>query len=146
MNNLRVFNEDLFFKLMEQREQEYVEQETGTCCFCGGPCNPCSQTCGACPRNGSLMKWAFREDEEEGLTVYEYEDEKVYVLKDLIQAYKEHFKGCLSPKNAISKKRIMAYYIARYVKGKWVACPENHRQGKILIPITWAHTNIPMNQ
>lgn len=35
------------------------EPEIGTCCCCGGPCNPCSQTCGACPRNGRLMAWAL---------------------------------------------------------------------------------------
>ena len=29
--------------------------EVGTCCCCEGPCNPCSQTCGSCPRNGYLM-------------------------------------------------------------------------------------------
>lgn len=25
--------------------------EEGTCCFCGNPCNPSSQSCGRCPRN-----------------------------------------------------------------------------------------------
>lgn len=29
----------------------------GTCCFCGGECNPCSQACGMCAR--SLSSYGF---------------------------------------------------------------------------------------
>lgn len=42
------------------------EPEVGTCCCCGGPCNPCSQTCGACPRNGRLMAWGLGYIDQDG--------------------------------------------------------------------------------
>ena len=29
------------------------EPEFGVCCFCQGPCNPCSQACGRCVRRGT---------------------------------------------------------------------------------------------
>lgn len=35
------------------------EIEVGTCCFCGGDCNPCSQACGPCIRNGAMMMSYF---------------------------------------------------------------------------------------
>lgn len=31
--------------------------DIGTCCFCGGECNPCSQSCGVCSR--SLSSYGF---------------------------------------------------------------------------------------
>ena len=49
---------DLISKYEDQLDRDDLileEPEIGTCCCCGGPCNPCSQTCGACPRNGRLM-------------------------------------------------------------------------------------------
>jgi hypothetical protein len=41
----QLYHDDLFIE----------EPGFGTCCCCGGLCDPCSQTCGACPRNGRLM-------------------------------------------------------------------------------------------
>lgn len=31
-------------------EYDSPEERVGECCFCGDPCNPASQACGACPR------------------------------------------------------------------------------------------------
>lgn len=46
------------------------EEEFGRCCCCGGLCNPHSQTCGACPRNGRLiLSYLLRKD-----LVSEFED------------------------------------------------------------------------
>ncbi len=53
---------DLINKYQEQldRDDLIIEEPLGnTCCCCGSLCNPCSQTCGACPRNGRLMMWAM---------------------------------------------------------------------------------------
>lgn len=60
---------ELISKYQEQLDHDdlILEQpEVGTCCCCGGPCNPCSQTCGACPRNGRLMAWGLGYIDQEG--------------------------------------------------------------------------------
>lgn len=35
-----------------------MTEEAGTCYICGGECNPCSQVCGVCSRNGSIIRYA----------------------------------------------------------------------------------------
>lgn len=53
---------ELINKYKDQLDQDHLFREKpkfGTCCCCGSPCNPCSQTCGACPRNGRLMAWGL---------------------------------------------------------------------------------------
>ncbi len=39
--------------------KEGVWKEDGACCFCRGPCNPCSQACGRCIRRPSRMCVSF---------------------------------------------------------------------------------------
>ena len=48
--------EEAFDKLSESSESE---EARGTCCFCGGECNPCSQSCGRCARavSGRVLGW-----------------------------------------------------------------------------------------
>jgi len=53
---------ELISKYQDQLDHDDLileELEVGACCCCGGPCNPCSQTCGACRRNGRLMAWGL---------------------------------------------------------------------------------------
>ena len=60
---------DLINKYQEQLDHDDLileEPDVGTCCCCGGPCNPCSQTCGMCPRNGRLMAWGLGYINEDG--------------------------------------------------------------------------------
>jgi hypothetical protein len=60
---------ELISKYQDQLDHDDLileEPEVGTCCYCGGPCNPCSQTCGACPRNGRLMAWGLGYIDREG--------------------------------------------------------------------------------
>lgn len=33
--------------------------DIGTCCFCGDACNPCSQACGRCVRNGNMYRGLY---------------------------------------------------------------------------------------
>lgn len=68
---------ELISKYQDQLDHDDLileEPEVGTCCCCGGPCNPCSQTCGACPRNGRLMAW--------GLGYIEQDNEVVGVVNE----------------------------------------------------------------
>jgi hypothetical protein len=58
---------DLIDKYQDRLDHDDMileEPEFGTCCCCGGPCNPYSQTCGACPRNGRLMAWSLDIEQE----------------------------------------------------------------------------------
>jgi hypothetical protein len=60
---------ELISKYQDQLDHDDLileEPEVGTCCCCGCPCNPCSQTCGACPRNGRLMAWGLGYIDQEG--------------------------------------------------------------------------------
>ena len=60
---------ELISKYQDQLDHDDLileEPEVGTCCCCGGPCNPCSQTCGACPRNGRLMAWGLGYIDQDG--------------------------------------------------------------------------------
>jgi hypothetical protein len=60
---------ELIIKYQDQLDHDDLileEPEAGMCCCCRGPCNPCSQTCGACPRNGRLMAWGLSYIDQEG--------------------------------------------------------------------------------
>jgi len=37
--------------ILLQCHYEILEQTEGICCYCQGPCNPCTQSCGRCIRN-----------------------------------------------------------------------------------------------
>lgn len=45
---------------------EHIDHEddpdVGTCCFCGGECNPSSQACGRCPREIGGWLLGFRKE------------------------------------------------------------------------------------
>ena len=44
---------------------ESDSNDDGQCCFCGEECNPASQACGQCVRNGPMHKAFFTPDQEE---------------------------------------------------------------------------------
>ncbi|UUT40574.1 hypothetical protein [carnivorous sponge associated iridovirus] len=159
---------DLISKYQDQLDHDDLileELEVGTCCCCGGPCNPCSQACGACPRNGRLMAWGLGIIDQDGkqydytssdegsddpitntsnteVDIYHYNDEEVCLLKDVINLYKDQFKGCLDPKKAVVKKNIPHCIVSRHKK-QWVPCVDvKERKAKILISVTWVRANI----
>ena len=49
-------------------------EEYGKCCFCNGPCNPQSQSCGSCARDvtGYALGWLKEKPE-----LYEEEEEEM---------------------------------------------------------------------
>lgn len=166
---------ELINKYQEQLDHDDLileEPEFSTCCCCGEPCNSCSQTCGACPRNGRLMAWGMGLIDKEGnavetdaisedssssnsstsstsginstvIDLYHYNNEEVCLLKDVIKRYKDQFKGCLDPKKAIVKKAIYHYHIVSKHKKQWIPCTDvNERKAKILVPLSWVRANI----
>jgi hypothetical protein len=44
--------ENFEYTLHEPDSEHYQEPEYGQCCWCGFECNPASQACGRCMRNG----------------------------------------------------------------------------------------------
>jgi len=62
--------EESSFELGEQQdEKNCIEEdeefsEEGVCCYCGARCNPCSQACGPCIRNGPMMRFYFETMEQ----------------------------------------------------------------------------------
>lgn len=148
---------ELISKYQDQLDHDYLileEPEVGTCCCCGGPCNPRSQTCGACPRNGRLMAWGLGYIDRDGnpinngavneasssgadesrsettdtasevVDIFHYNGEDVCLLKDVIKRYKDQFKGCLDPKKAVVKKNIFPHYVVSRHKKQWVPCTD----------------------
>ena len=137
------------------------EPEFGTCCCCGGPCNPYSQTCGACPRNGRLMTWGgISQDDEvvvneasssgatsecasesENIDISYYNGEQVCILSSVINKNKEQFKGCLRPERAVRKKNIPHYIVTRHNK-KWVPCTDVNKRKWIIVSVSWVRANV----
>lgn len=148
---------DLINKYQDQLDHDDLileEPDVGTCCCCGGPCNPFSQTCGTCPRNGRLLAWGMGLIDQEGTSIdsdntsesseststntseskvepdstvintYYYNNRDVCLLRDVIKRYKDQFKGCLDPKKAIVKKSIFPHYIVSKQKKQWVPCTD----------------------
>ena len=150
---------ELISKYQEQLSHDDLilkEPEFGTCCCCGGPCNPCSQTCGACPRNGRLI-WDYIDHIDEvidavndsectnELDTFHYNNEQVYLLKDVIKRYKNQFKGCLNPKKAIMTKNFPHYIVSKHKK-QWVLCTNvKERKARILISVDWVRANLESN-
>lgn len=156
---------DLIDKYQDKLDHDDMileEPEFGKCCCCGGPCNPYSQTCGACPRNGRLMAWGLGIEQEEQeidqependtdsetgpdtttcINTHQYNNEDVCILKDVIKRYRDQFKGCLDPKKAITKKHIPHYVVSRHKK-EWIPCDIVERKARILVPISWIKSNI----
>lgn len=146
------------------------EPEIGTCCCCDGPCNPYSQACGTCARNGRLVAWGMGLIDKDGnepdsetttdsistsgddsdtcgitstvIDVHRYNDEDLCILKDVIKCYRDQFRGCLDPKKAIEKKNIPHHVVSRHKK-QWVPCVDaKERKAKILVPVSWVRANI----
>lgn len=148
---------DLINKYQEQLDHNDLileEPEVSTCCCCGCPCNPCSQTCGGCPRNGRLLLMALETGQiknsknedikpsEPEVDIYQYNGEQVCLLKDVIKRYKDQFKGCFNPKKAVVKKNISHYIVSRHKK-QWIPCADvKERKARILISVSWARANI----
>lgn len=57
-------NESIFInRYQDQLYEDGLEIEypdVGICCCCGDHCNPQSQTCGRCPRDGQLLAWSMQ--------------------------------------------------------------------------------------
>lgn len=76
---------ELIRKYQDQLDHDDLileEPEVGTCCCCGDPCNPCSQTCGACPRNGRLMAWGLGYIDQDGNPINEDANEVIDAVNE----------------------------------------------------------------
>jgi hypothetical protein len=153
---------DIIDKFQEQLTKDGFIQEIpeyGICCCCGDPCNPCSQTCSVCPRNGRLIAsylntntveiendfqhLTLEDETPEAIKKYKYNDEDCCLLTHLIKLRKEFFKGNLNPKKAVKNKNIPHYVVSKFKK-QWISCDDvNEKKAKILIPTKWIETNIP---